>query len=63
MRKRNRVALFLIMPLAVFLWVFGWSLYWIGSNKRLTEPGERDSSKELSFAVLMPEQKYAHYSA
>jgi len=59
MRKRNRVALFLVMPLAVFFWVFGWSLYWIGSKKKLAKPVKRDSGKELAFTVLIPEQKYA----
>jgi len=47
------------MPLVVFFWVLGWSLYWIGSNKKLTQPEKRNSSKDLAFAVLVPEQKYA----
>jgi len=47
------------MPLAVFFWVFGWSLYWIGSKKKLAKPVKRDSGKELAFTVLIPEQKYA----
>ena len=51
--------MFLVMPLAVFFWVFGWSLFWIGSNKKLAKPVKRNSSKELIFTVLMPEQKYA----
>ena len=59
MRKQSRVALFLMMPLVVFFWVLGWSLYWIGSNKKLTQPEKSNSSKDLAFTVLMPEQKYA----
>jgi len=59
MRKQSRVALFLMMPLVVFFWVLGWSLYWIGSNKKLTQPEKRNSSKDLAFTVLVPEQKYA----
>jgi Tfp pilus assembly protein PilO len=59
MRKQSRVALFLMMPLAVFFWILGWSLYWIGSNKKLTELEKRNSSKDLAFTVLMPEAKYA----
>jgi len=59
MRKQSRVALFLMMPLVVFFWVLGWSLYWIGSKKKLTEPEKRNSSKDLAFTVFMPEQKYA----
>jgi len=59
MRKRNRFTLFLVTPLAVFFWFFGWSLYWIGSNKKLSKPRKKESSKELTFTVLMPQQKYA----
>jgi hypothetical protein len=64
MRRRNRFTLFLALPVAVFLWVFGWSLYWtgskkIGSSKKLAKPRKKESSKELTFSVLMPEQKYA----
>jgi hypothetical protein len=47
------------MPLVVFLWIFGWSLYWIGSKKKRVKPRKRDNSKDLTFTVLMPEQKYA----
>jgi hypothetical protein len=43
----------------VILWIFGASLYWIGSKKKRAKPRKRDSSKELTFTVLMPEQKYA----
>lgn len=51
--------MFLVTPLAVFFWFFGWSLYWIGSNKKLSKPEKKESSKELTFTVLMPQQKYA----
>jgi hypothetical protein len=59
MRRRNRFALFLMLPLAVFFWVFGWIFYWIGSNKKLAQPRNKESGKELAFSVLMPEEKYA----
>ena len=62
MRKRNRVTLFLIMPLVVFFWVFSWSLYWMGSNKKLSKLGKKSSGRQLVFTVLMPEQKYAKQS-
>jgi hypothetical protein len=48
-----------MLPLAVFFWVFGWSLYWIGSTKKLTVARKKESSKQLTFSVLMPEQEYA----
>jgi len=49
-----------MLPIAVFLWLIGWSLYWIGRKKQEVKPKERVSDrKELIFAVLTPEQKYA----
>jgi hypothetical protein len=41
------------------LWVIGWSLSWIGSEKRRGEPRKKLAREELSFAVLVPEQKCA----
>jgi hypothetical protein len=58
MRKQNRVALLLILPIAVFLWFIGWSLYWIGSSGKVAKPRKIPDSW-LTFTVLMPEQKYA----
>ena len=59
MLTRNSFALFLMLPLAVFLWFFGWKLYWIGLNKKKTRSEKKESSKLLAFSVLIPEQKYA----
>jgi hypothetical protein len=59
MRKRNRFTLLLAMPIVVFLWIVGWSLSWIGSSNKKAASKKRPIRKELSFAVLMPEQKYA----
>ncbi|MCJ7559376.1 hypothetical protein MUO79_01995 [Candidatus Bathyarchaeota archaeon] len=59
MRKRNRGILFLMLPLVVFFWFFGWSLYWIGSKKEVVKPRQKSDYKELTFTVLVPEQKYA----
>ena len=59
MLTRNSFTLFLMLPLAVVLWFFGWSLYWIGSNKKKVRLVKKESSKLLAFSVLIPEQKYA----
>ena len=58
MRKRNRAALLLVLPIAVFFWFIGWSLYWIGSMEKATRPGKIPVNG-LTFTVPMPEQKYA----
>jgi hypothetical protein len=59
MRRRNRFITFLALPLAVFFWVIGWSLSWIGSEKRRGEANKKPDRKELTLAVLMPDQEYA----
>jgi hypothetical protein len=47
------------MPLAVFFWIIGWSLYWIGSDKKPAKPRNRDRHKDLTLTVLAPELEYA----
>lgn len=38
--KRNRLFVLALLPVAVFLWFVGWSLYWIG-KKREREGAEK----------------------
>jgi hypothetical protein len=58
MRKRNRAVLLLILPIAVFLWFVGWSLYWIGSRRKAPKLSTIPLNG-LIFTVPIPEQKYA----
>ena len=32
--KRNRAVVLLMVPIIIVMWFVGWSLYWIGSQKR-----------------------------
>jgi hypothetical protein len=57
MRKRNRASLFLVWPIVLFIWIIGWSLYWIGSKKDSAKPRETREHKELIFTMLTPEQE------
>jgi hypothetical protein len=59
MPRRNRAALLLILPIVIFMWFIGWSLYWIGSRGGAAKPRKTIDRKELTFTVLMPEEKYA----
>jgi len=60
MHKLNRAALlFLMLPMVIFIWLIGWSLYWIGSIREVGKPRKIVDQKELTFTVLMPEEKYA----
>jgi hypothetical protein len=60
MERLNRLAIFLMFPSVVFLWLIGWSLYWIGSRKKPIKPRKTHSgAKEPILIVFMPEEKYA----
>jgi hypothetical protein len=34
MRRQNRAAYFILIPIAVFLWSIGWSICWIGTKTK-----------------------------
>jgi hypothetical protein len=40
MKILSKIVLILIFPAAIFLWPIGWSLFWIGSQKRRIKPKE-----------------------
>jgi uncharacterized SAM-binding protein YcdF (DUF218 family) len=52
---RNRGILIIILPVIVFLWFVGWSLYWLGSRSKLAETD--NSQKEgLEMVVALYEE-------
>ena len=59
--RRNNVLYLLVLPMAIFLWCIGWSLYCVGSKNEQAKPQQLDQLKEpeLIFAVPTPEQQYA----
>jgi hypothetical protein len=60
MRKRNRIVLFLVLPLVVFMWFIGWSLDWISSREAAQPKKTQDQNEnEPPLIALMPEKKYA----
>jgi hypothetical protein len=36
--RRSRVVVAVLLPAIIFLWIVGWSLYWIGRQKESREP-------------------------
>jgi hypothetical protein len=47
------------MPIGVFLWCIGWSLFWIGSKRESTIPKPKLSvQEELIIFVPTPEQAH-----
>ena len=57
--KRNKATMAVLLLVVAMLWLIGWNLYWIGSNKTRSNPKKRNSSKGLIFTLLTPEQIYA----
>jgi hypothetical protein len=60
MPKRNRLASFLLMPIAVFIWFVGWILCCVGSKHEATISKPK-LSVQKGPEVFVPtlEQKYA----
>jgi hypothetical protein len=62
MPKRNKVISRLVLPLAIFLWLIGWSLLMLGSkmetkrNMALLHP-KSSREKEVTLIMPVPEQK------
>jgi hypothetical protein len=48
-----------MLPIAVFLWFVGWSLYWTGLRKKRAhaKPTKIPDASELTFRVLVPEKE------
>jgi hypothetical protein len=48
-----------MLPIAVFLWFVGWSLYWAGLRKKQVhpKPTRTPDASELTFRVLVPEKE------
>jgi hypothetical protein len=60
MPVRNRAILLLLMPMIVFFWCIGWSLYWLGQKREMAKPQPKMSRQEnFAFIVPIPEQKVA----
>jgi len=41
---RNRIVVIMLLPIVIFLWVIGWSLFWIGSQ---TKPHRTQNKTEM----------------
>jgi hypothetical protein len=53
-RKRNIVILVMFLPAVVLLWIFGWSLYWIGYQRENGKSKAQASTKEENYVDFMP---------
>jgi len=57
MPKRKRALMLLAMPLAVFLWFIGWTLYWVGARKKKLKPEPVKKKESVTLTVILPEDK------
>jgi hypothetical protein len=60
MLRRGRIVSFLVTPIAAFLWIVGWGLFFVGSRREFAKPKPKMSvQRELVMFVPTPEEKYA----
>lgn len=50
--KRNRVIVAVLLPAVIFLWIVGWSLYWIGHQKESRKHQPPASPEEEEYVSL-----------
>ncbi len=53
-RKRNKAIIVLLLPAIIFVWIVGWSLYWIGHQKESRKAQPSSPSKEEDYVSLIP---------
>jgi len=54
--RRNRLLTFSALPAVCFIWLFGWSLYWIGTHRERLKVTRKPEKPTTTFVVLLPEQ-------
>jgi flagellar basal body-associated protein FliL len=38
MRVRNRAIILILLPVTIFLWLIGWTLFWTGTKNKHRKP-------------------------
>jgi hypothetical protein len=56
MPRRNKIAVFLMMPLAISIWLIGWVITYFGSKQEISRK-KVFVQGELTFAVLPLQQE------
>ena len=57
MPRRNKAAVFLVMPLAALIWLAGWIMVYFGAKQETFKPTVL-KQPELTFGVLPLEQEH-----
>ena len=50
--KRSKVVVAVLLPAIIFLWIVGWSLYWIGRQKESQEPEPATAAEPEDYVSL-----------
>ena len=54
MRIRNRAVILILLPVTIFLWLIGWTLYWTGSRNKHPAPKKAaETNTTISTAILL----------
>jgi preprotein translocase subunit YajC len=53
-KKRSKAVIVLLLPVVVILWIFGWSLYWIGRQRECRKAEPVSSLQEEDNVILVP---------
>jgi hypothetical protein len=58
--KRNRAVVAVLLPAIIFIWVVGWSLYWIGHQRESRKPNPPSSRRDDDYIRLeaMPLEEF-----
>jgi hypothetical protein len=61
MRRRKRAVIAVLLPVVIFLWFVGWSLYWMSLQKTRgkAEPGRSKDSVSIKAIVFEDPQEIA----
>jgi hypothetical protein len=52
---RNRIIRSLLIPIAILLWIIGWTMVWIGSRKEQgTQPAQTRTTQKEDSITIMP---------
>jgi len=56
---RNRVVVITLLPVIIFLWIIGWSLFWIGSQNKSQENRAAAERDRISMTIEMYQEHNA----
>jgi len=53
---RNRVVVIMLLPIIIFLWIIGWSLFWIGSQNKPQKDQNKTRNDRISITSIIYEE-------